>query len=128
MDMLGRARAKFGQMANADFQQLDLMADPLPEGPFDLISASNALEHFPEPGAVVNKAWARLRPGGYMVLLFGVESGTLSSRLVAWIECVFLGAHLLREDEYRHFPGLISVQRFNLPLVLIVMHKPEQTT
>lgn len=33
-DLLARARAKFGQMARADFQQLDLQTDPLPEGPF----------------------------------------------------------------------------------------------
>jgi SAM-dependent methyltransferase len=35
--MVNRARAKFAHLPNVHFQQLDLLTDPLPMGPFDLV-------------------------------------------------------------------------------------------
>lgn len=132
-DMLAQARARFDHVANADFQQLDLLADPLPEGPFDLIVSTWAFEHLPDPEAVVTKAWTRLRPGGHVVLLTEVEAdapaGARWARLLGWMGR-FFSARLLHEDEYRRFPGLVSVDRFSgpLPLALLVLHKPEPST
>ncbi|MBI4491642.1 MAG: methyltransferase domain-containing protein [Chloroflexi bacterium] len=124
--MLARARAKFGHRANARFQQLDLLRDPLPEGPFDLVVSTYVFEHLPDPGRVVGKAWERLRPGGYVLLLFEVESETWRTRLLepVWR---FFSAHLLRQAEYRRFPGLVSAQRFAGPLTtaaVAMLHKP----
>lgn len=56
-DMLARARAKFAQFPNIEFRQLDLLADPLPEGPFDLVVSTNAFEHLPNPGELWKKPW-----------------------------------------------------------------------
>jgi SAM-dependent methyltransferase len=106
---------------------MDLLADPLPEGPFDLIVSTWAFEHLSEPEAVVAKAWARLRPGGHIFLLTEVDTAGWRSRLLGWLGHLF-SARLVRQDEYRRFPGLVSVEHFDgpLPLALFVLRKPEQ--
>ncbi|MCC9076011.1 methyltransferase domain-containing protein [Litorilinea aerophila] len=126
-DMLAQARAKFGHLAHVEFQQLDLLVDPWPEGPFDLIVSTWAFEHLPEPEAVVAKAWTRLRPGGHMILLTEIAGDAWRIRLLAWIGH-FFSARLLNEEEYRRFPGLIAAEHFNgplAPLALLILHKPE---
>jgi len=126
-DMLARARTKFGQVANAQFHRLDLMADPLPGGPFDLIISTWVFEHLPEPGRVVEKAWQSTRPGGSMVLLFEIETDAWRDRLLqpVWR---FFSAHLLPEEEYRCIPGLVSLDYFTSlgpTLALVVSRKPK---
>lgn len=118
--MLAQARMKFGHMPQVRFQQLDLLTDPLPEGPFDLVVSSYVFEHLPDPGRVVEKARERLRPGGHMVLLFEVASHTWRDRL---LEPTWRGfsARLLRDDEYRRFPGLVSLQRLAGPLAAVAV-------
>jgi SAM-dependent methyltransferase len=110
-DMLGRARAKFGQLPNVEFRQLDLLADPLPEGPFDLVVSTNVFEHLPDAKGVAGKAVARLRPGGTALLMFLVDAG-LGHNLAMQALFRWLSAQSLTEAEYRHFPGLRSEQRF----------------
>lgn len=126
-DMLAQARTKFGHVANVEFQQLNLLADPLPEGPFDLVVSTWVFEHLSAPEAVVAKAWARLRPGGHIVLLTEVDRADWRSRLLAWGGRLF-SARLVPEDEYRRFPGLVSVEHFDgpLPLAMFVLRRPEQ--
>lgn len=126
-DILARARMKFGQVANARFHRLDLMTDSLPGGPFDLIVSTWVFEHLPEPGRAVEKAWQGMRPGGYMVLLFEIETDAWRDRLIqpVWH---FFSAHLLREEEYRSLPGLVSIECFagvGPTVALVVSRKPE---
>jgi hypothetical protein len=74
----------------------------------------------------VEKAWAHLRPGGHMVLLFEVDTPSWRGRF--W-ERVFRFAHtrLVPQAVYRRFPGRMAFDRFVGPmgdLALIVLHKP----
>ncbi|MFO7916489.1 MAG: class I SAM-dependent methyltransferase [Anaerolineae bacterium] len=126
--MLARARSKFGSLNNVQFEQLDVAADPLPDGPFDLIVSTWVFEHLAEPTRVAAEAWKKLRPGGHMVLLFEVKTSAWCDLLIdrVWH---FFSAHLLREDEYRHIPGLLSVRQFHSlgpTLALLISHKPEK--
>lgn len=124
-DMLTRAREKFAQVTNVQFQQLDLLADPLPEGPFDLVVSTWVFSHLPEPERVVEKAWGRLRHGGQMVLLFLTETGTWLDALIKPIARIF-SARPLPEDVYRRFPGLVSRDRFGSRITaLVVLQKPD---
>lgn len=127
--MLARARTKFDQLPGVTFEQLDLRADPLPEGPFDLVVSAWALEHLPEPVGVVEAAMARVRPGGRLVLFFeldgrGPRAWTLR-RL--WR---FFGVRLATEVEARIWPGLVSLRRFGGlgPDVALAVLAPEPTT
>ncbi len=107
-------------------EQLNLEADPLPEGPFDLIVCTWALEHLRYPAAVVQKAYAHLRPGGHMILLFGVNTGYWWGRLVNRI-LHFASARQLPEDLYFTFPGFHRIRTYRGALgdlALIVLRKP----
>lgn len=124
--MLARARAKFGSLPNVRFEQTDLEVDPLPDRRFDLIVSTWVFEHLSEPTQVATKAWDRLRPGGHMVLLFEVKTDAWRDQVVdaVW---GFFSAHLLREEEYRHIPGVISLRRFpgiGPMLALLVSRQP----
>lgn len=113
--MLARARAKLGGVAGARFEQLDLRAGPLPAGPFDLVVSAWALEHLPDPGAVVAAARARLRPSGRVVAFFELdfESGDGSPRARPLRRLMRLfGVRLVPEHEARSWPGLVSLRRF----------------
>ena len=46
----------------------DVVADPPPEGEFDLIHARLLLEHLPARDAVLDRLVAALRPGGYLLI------------------------------------------------------------
>jgi SAM-dependent methyltransferase len=46
----------------------DVVADPVPSGPFDLIHARLLLVHLPERESVMSKMIAALRPGGWLVI------------------------------------------------------------
>ncbi len=126
--MLARARAKFGPLPSVRFERLDLAVDPLPDRRFDLVVSTWVFEHLSEPARVATKAWDRLRPGGHMVLLFEVKTDARRDRVVdaVWR---FFSARLLREEEYRHIPGLISLRRFagiGPMLALLVSRKPDE--
>lgn len=109
--MLGRARAKFGRLENVRFAQLDLRADPLPEGPFDRIVSAWVLEHLTEPGKLVATARTRLRPGGRLVLFFELDgTGPRAWAMRRLWRC--FPADLIREEEARAWPGLVSLRRF----------------
>ena len=110
-DMLRRARAKFGQFPNVEFRELDLLADPLPEGPFDLVVSTNAFEHLPDASEVAEKALGRLLPGRWALLVFLADIGRGHNRAV-WTLARLGSARFLREDDYHHFPGLVSERRF----------------
>jgi SAM-dependent methyltransferase len=110
-DMLRRARAKFGQLPKAEFRELDLLAGPLPEGPFDLVVSTNVFEHLPDAKWVVEKALGRLRPGGSVLLVFLVDVGLGHNPAM---QAVFRwgSARFLTEGEYRQFLGIVREQRF----------------
>ena len=123
--MLAQARGKYGQLPQAHFRQLDLRRDPLPDGPFDLIVSSWVLEHLVEPGAVVRKAWEKLRPGGHMVLLFEVEGTGVYSELVNRV-LGFFDAQQVAESTVKQLPGLVRYETFSGPfarLALVVLEK-----
>ncbi len=125
-DMLGQARARFGTETRAHFHRLNLLTDPLPEGPFDLIISTWVFEHLPDPQPVVEKAWERLRPDGYMVLFFETTGDSWGSRAVGYLWRWF-SARLVPEAEARRFPGFQSMTQFQAalaPVVLVILHKP----
>jgi SAM-dependent methyltransferase len=108
------------------FQQVDLVADALPAGPFDLILSTWVFEHLQNPAEVVRKAWGVLRPGGHIVLLYEVTGTTWASRLVGRLWRWF-DARLLRGNEVEGFPGVTTVLRIagpGAPVVLVVLEKP----
>jgi SAM-dependent methyltransferase len=124
-EMLARARDKFGDLPNVSFQQLNLLTDPLPEGSFDLVVSTWVFSHLPEPERVVEKALARLRPGGHVILLFLAETGTWLDRLINPV-LGFFSARPLPEEVYRRFPNLTSAERFGGgTTALVVLRKPE---
>jgi 2-polyprenyl-3-methyl-5-hydroxy-6-metoxy-1,4-benzoquinol methylase len=124
--MLARAERKWGDLSNVTFRQLDLMADPLPEGPFDLVTSTWVLEHLADPAYVVHQAWHRLRPGGHVLLLFEISSSSWHSRL--WNRVLrFFSARVVPQEVAERFPGSMASDVFPGPvgdLALIVLHKP----
>lgn len=123
--MLAQARETYGQLPQAHFRQLDLRRDPLPDGPFDLIVSTWVLEHLTDPGAVVRKAWEKLRPGGHMVLLFEVEGAGLHSELVNRV-LGFFDAQQVEDATVKQLPGRIRYETFGGPfarLALVVLEK-----
>jgi SAM-dependent methyltransferase len=46
----------------------DVLADPVPEGPFDLIHARLLLEHLPGRDEVLDRLAGALRPGGWLLI------------------------------------------------------------
>lgn len=129
-EMLERAQKRYGHLPNVHFRQLDLMSDALPEGPYDLIVSTWALEHMPDPVRVVEKAWGELKPDGHMVLLFEAEADSWYSRLEDRV-LHFFSARQVREEEIRRFPGLHWHQSYDGPfgrLALVVLEKRAQET
>jgi SAM-dependent methyltransferase len=51
-----------------EVRELDVVADPIPEGPWDLIHERLVLQHIPERLDVLDHLVARLAPGGWLVL------------------------------------------------------------
>ncbi|MDT8304917.1 MAG: methyltransferase domain-containing protein [Anaerolineae bacterium] len=123
--MLEQAHEKYSGFSEVHFQQIDLVGDPLPEGPFDLIVSSWVLEHLDEPAAVVEKAWQRLCPGGQMVLLFEVKDDGWYSRLENRV-LGFFDAQQVPLSVVQQFPGLKRFERYGGPfgqLALVVLEK-----
>ncbi|HYN93340.1 MAG TPA: methyltransferase domain-containing protein [Pilimelia sp.] len=53
---------------NLEVLQHNIVTDPLPEGPFDVIHARAVLQHLPERHEVLAKLTAALAPGGALVI------------------------------------------------------------
>lgn len=52
-----------------DFVPLDITAnDPIPGGPFELVYARLLLYHLPERGAVLQRLWNAVAPGGHLLI------------------------------------------------------------
>lgn len=126
-EMLARAKAKLGRLEKVDFEQIDVSRETLPEGPFDFIVSTWVLEHLSDPVSVVEQAWQRLTPGGYLVLLFMIKKKWVN--LVAPITKL-LNAHIsygVEEVVYRRFPGVLSIDRFaGGTAALTILHKPRK--
>ena len=127
--MLRRAKERYGDLPKVRFQQLDLMSDALPEGPYGLIVSTWVFEHLPDSARVAEKAWELLKPRGRMVLLFEAQASSFLSRVIDLIY-PFFSAHLVEENEYRRFPGQVVLEdHFSGPLgdlTLLVLEKPQQ--
>ncbi|NPV09999.1 MAG: class I SAM-dependent methyltransferase [Anaerolineae bacterium] len=126
-DMLAQARRRFARVDNALWVQLDLTADSLPEGPFDLIVSTWVFEHLRDTRPVVDKAWSGLAPGGWMLLLFEVREGDLRSAFYDGLWRV-ASARLIPWGEVRRYPGSLQVQtwpgRWTPAAVLIALQRP----
>ena len=123
--MLEQGRAKYAYLPQVHFRQRDLVRDPLPEGPFDLIVSTWAMEHIAQPGDVVRRAWQQLRPGGHMVLLFEVEGVSLYSEMVNRV-LGFFDARQVAEATVKQFPGLMRYETYSGPfarLALVLLEK-----
>jgi SAM-dependent methyltransferase len=124
--MLARARAKLGALPGVRFERLDLEHDPLPAGPFDLVTSAWALEHLADAGRVVASAVERLRPGGRLVLFFEADGDSLRERALRRV-WRFFGARLVPEREYLAWRGTISLRRFPAvgpSVVLAILSRP----
>jgi SAM-dependent methyltransferase len=53
---------------NLEVREHDIVEDPVPEGPFDLVHTRLVLQHVPQRRRVVRKLVGLLRPGGWAVL------------------------------------------------------------
>lgn len=62
---------------NLEVQRHNLVVDPLPKGPFDLVHVRLVLMHIPERETVLSRLIEALRPGGW---LLAEEFDSLSSR------------------------------------------------
>jgi SAM-dependent methyltransferase len=54
--------------AQLEVRQLDVVADPIPDGPWDLIHERLVLQHIPARLEVLDQLVARLAPGGWLVV------------------------------------------------------------
>ncbi|MHB8572617.1 MAG: class I SAM-dependent methyltransferase [Candidatus Dormibacteria bacterium] len=61
----------------------DIVTDPLERGHFDLVHTRLLLEHLPEPGAILDKLVAALRPGGWLVV---EDFDWVSANPIGWAE------------------------------------------
>lgn len=121
------AAERYRHIPNARFLRLNLLEDPLPEGPFDLITSTWVFQHLPDPVQAAQKALERLQPGGHMILLLEMNTGSLRSHL-AGLVYPFLGGRLVSEKDVLALPGVRTVQLFQGPLtdvVLVTIAKPE---
>ena len=109
--MLAVARRKFGGLSNTSFQQIDLLSDPLPEGPFDVIVSTWVFSHLPNPDAIVTRALTRLRPGGHVILLFLADPGNWVSPAEDLILRPF-SARAVAKATYQAFPHLTQIETF----------------
>ncbi|WP_042413559.1 methyltransferase domain-containing protein [Streptacidiphilus anmyonensis] len=121
-----------------EVRQHDLMADPLPEGAFDLVHARAVVEHIPERDEALRRLVAAARPGGWVVLEdFDVEgpmadavarywpsgSEELAGRLFRALEAAFTAAGVdagygRRLPEALASAGLVEVAaRVHAPLL-----------
>lgn len=125
--MLQKANERYGHLPGVKFQQLDLMDDPLPAGPFDLILSTWVFEHLPDPTFVARKAWGNLKPGGHMVLLFESQADSWISRSIDRVY-PFFSARLVRENEIQRLPGVQSDRRFSGPLGELALITSEELT
>jgi SAM-dependent methyltransferase len=124
-DMLARARQKFGYLPNVHFEQRDLISEPLPNGPFDLILSTWVLHLLRDPSDVVAKAEAQLRPGGHVILLLVSETAPWLTSLEQLALKPF-GARPVPRRVYQRFPGLVSVDTsYGGALVLAVLEKQD---
>jgi SAM-dependent methyltransferase len=112
----------------------DVVADPAPDGPFDLIHARLLLEHLPARAEVLDRLVAALRPGGWLLIedydwtSYGSEptSETLERVSAAILEFMseagfdaYLGRRLRGEFERR---GLVDAGAEGRMLVLRADH------
>jgi SAM-dependent methyltransferase len=51
-----------------EVREVDVVADPLPEGPFDLVHTRALLQHLHERETVLDRLVAAVRPGGWLVV------------------------------------------------------------
>lgn len=101
--MLEQARQKYGTLPQVHFRRLDLIADPLPAGPFDLVTSTWALEHMADPGLVVQKAWQQLGAGGTWSTSFKwrMTTGTVARRIASWAFLARSRCRLSRSATFR---------------------------
>ncbi|KAI0252110.1 S-adenosyl-L-methionine-dependent methyltransferase [Lactifluus subvellereus] len=65
--------------SNVHFQQLDILADPLPwnGGSFDVVHVRYVLTHLQNPQAALKRIASLVRPGGWLL----IEEGTMDSEV-----------------------------------------------
>lgn len=112
--MLRQAVAKFGTLPNVRFRQLDLQAEPLPEGPFELVLSTWVLEHLADPAQVVQAAWETMSGDGVMLLLFETDMRGWRERVLGPVWRLF-GAELVPHDIALGFPNILTMEHFRGP-------------
>ena len=94
-----KARARGLDVTNGDFLQADV-----PPAVFDVISMWDYVEHVPDPAANLEKAFAVLKPGGYLALSTGDVDSVLA-RLTGrfW--------HLMIPPRHLYFFSPVTIRR-----------------
>jgi SAM-dependent methyltransferase len=130
--------------ANTSFsvRRMDVELEDLPALTYDIIIAFNILEHLQDPGRVIRKIYAALKPGGYLVgsvpynaALTG-RTHTLLTNLFDITHCstfppqqwrgLFAGGRLSRDLLLRRSDGWEKYQRLSAsPLVVVVCVQPD---
>ena len=67
-EFVARAEAEQADVVGLSFAQRDVITDPLPGGPADLVFCRYLLTHLPDPGAVMGAWAAQLAPGGRLLV------------------------------------------------------------
>ncbi|NLG36066.1 MAG: methyltransferase domain-containing protein [Lentisphaerae bacterium] len=76
LDVLSR-KAREDNHANVEILRADFTADPLPDGPFDLVVSAMTLHHIEHPGHLLRAFSRLLAPGGRLALFdLDAEDGT----------------------------------------------------
>ena len=99
---------------NVRFSAADAGRLPLPDSALDLVVATDAFEHFPEPHRTLAEISRVLRPGGRLAAVFGPWGSPLGSHLydrifIPWCHTIFSRdtlAEALRELARRRARGL----------------------
>lgn len=118
--MLQRARRRFDSLPNAQFRQLDLLADPPPQGPFELVISTWVLEHLSDPVQVVQAASESLSDAGRMLLLFETTAHGWRQQVFGPVWRLF-GAELVPGELATSFPGALTIERFGGPGPVVVV-------
>jgi SAM-dependent methyltransferase len=72
--------------ANLDVRQLDIVSEPLDDGPFDLAHARAVLEHIPERHRALERMISAVRPGGWLMLEDVDFAGPLPATLARYVD------------------------------------------
>jgi ubiquinone/menaquinone biosynthesis C-methylase UbiE len=108
---------------------------PSIEGPMDAVFFGLSYAVIPDPRAALREAWARLRPGGRIVIVEGYLPDNLRGRVLGPVIRAASAATVLGEIDRRPWDdlaeltdGVVKERRLLGMYVITSAHKPEQSS